>query len=387
MDAGRELTLESSRTQAKECGVNVPTIERVEAIPFRIPFSTFLRSGLQMHVRQAENVLIRVTTSDGKTGIAEANAFAELFGESQASIVDAVNNWIAPRIRGVAVCDIALIASRLDVIANNNSAKAAVDIAVHDAFSRSIGIPLHRLLGGHSDQVALTWIIGQGSVEEMLDEAVEARERGFTSFKIKIGLDPEKDVAVIGRLRTQLGDDVTLYVDANQAYRYAQALWALPRMEAQGIAIVEDPIANTDIQGRRNLAERLSVPLLGDECVRTPAEMGREVELGILRMINIKTPRSGYSATRRIIHIAECAGVAWLTGTMLETDIGVLAAAQFAAALGTKYPAELTYWLKMDGRLLDQDLQVTNGILHLPSNPGLGADIDPEKFERYRVTL
>ena len=80
--------------------MHIPVIERIEVTPFQIPFATFLRSGQQMHVKKAENVLVRVTADDGTVGIAEANAFAELFGESQASIVHAIRDWIAPRVKG-----------------------------------------------------------------------------------------------------------------------------------------------------------------------------------------------------------------------------------------------------------------------------------------------
>jgi len=332
--------------------MHIPVIERIEVTPFQIPFATFLRSGRQMHVKKAENVLVRVTADDGTVGIAEANAFAELFGESQAS------------------------------------AKAAVDMAVHDALARVLGLPMYRMLGGYRDRVALTWIIGQGTVDEMLEEGSEARGRGFKSFKIKIGLDPAKDVKAIAALREKLGDEIMFYVDANQAYSYADAVWALPRMEPYGIVIVEDPIQNWDVDGRRKLAERLNVPLLGDECATTPAEVKREIDLGILRMINLKTPRSGYYASRKIVHLAEQAGLACMMGTMLETDVGVLAAAHFAAAFKVfTYPAELTYCFKMHDQLLTTKLPVEDGVLHLPDRPGIGAEIDEDKLAKYRVTL
>jgi L-alanine-DL-glutamate epimerase-like enolase superfamily enzyme len=222
----------------------------------------------------------------------------------------------------------------------------------------------------------------------MLEEGNEALGRGFKSFKIKIGLDPAKDVKAIAALRKQLGDDIMLYVDANQAYSYADAVWALPRMEPYGIVIVEDPMQNWDVDGRRKLAERLNVPLLGDECVTTPIDVKREIDLGILRMINLKPPRSGYYASRKIVHLAEQAGLACMMGTMLETDIGVLAAAHFAAAFKVfTYPAELTYCFKMQDRLLTTPLRVEDGVLCLPDGPGIGAEIDEDKLAKYRVTL
>lgn len=368
--------------------MHIPVIERIDVTPFQVPFATFLRSGRQMHVKKAENVLVRVTADDGTVGIAEANAFAELFGESQASIVHAIGDWIAPRVKGIALSDFEQLWHHLDIMRNNNSAKAAVDMAVHDALARVLGLPMYRMLGGYRDRIALTWIIGQGTIDEMLDEGVEALGRGFKSFKIKIGLDPAKDVKVIAALRKKLGDETMLYVDANQAYSYADAVWALPRMEPHGIVIVEDPMQNWDVDGRRKLAERLNVPMLGDECVTTPAELRREIDLGILRMINLKPPRSGYHASRKIVHLAEQAGLACMMGTMLETDIGVLAAAHFAAAFKAfTYPAELTYCFKMQDHLLTTRLPVRDGVLHLPDRPGIGAEIDEDKLAKYRVTL
>jgi L-alanine-DL-glutamate epimerase-like enolase superfamily enzyme len=368
--------------------MNIPVIERIEVTPFQIPFSTFLRSGRHHHLKSAENVLVRVTADDGTVGIAEANALPEILGESQASIVDAISGFIAPRVKGIALCDFERLWRELDVLRNNGSAKAAVDMAVHDALARVLGLPMYRLLGGYRDRVALTWIIGQGTIDEMLEEAQEARGRGFKSFKVKIGLDPAKDVKAVAALRKKLGDETMLYVDANQAYSYADAVWALPRMEPYGIVIVEDPMQNWDVDGRRKLAERLNVPMLGDECATTPGDVKREIDLGILRMINLKPPRSGYHASRKIVHLAEQAGFACMMGTLLESDIGVLAAAHFAAAFKAfSYPAELTYFLKMQDGLLIDKLAIEDGVLLLSDRPGIGAEIDEDKLAKYRVTL
>lgn len=368
--------------------LRIPTIERIETTAFSVPFSIFLRSGRQMHVKTADHVLVRVIADDGTTGFAEAMSYPEIFGESQTSITRAVADWILPRIKGMALTDLERIWEKLDIIQGNPSAKAAVDIAIHDALARSLHIPLWRMLGGYRDRIQLTWIIGQGTVEEMVREGEDALARGFRAYKIKIGLDPAKDVRAVAALRRALGDDVLLYVDANQAYSYADAVRALPAMEAEGIAIIEDPMSNADIDGRRKLATRLRVPLLGDECVQTPNDLKREIDLGILRMINLKPPRSGYFQSRKIVHLAEQAGFACVMGTFLETDIGVLACAHFTAAhRAFTYPAELTYVFKMKDRILQEPLRVENGTLFLPDRPGMGAEVDEDKLARYRVPV
>lgn len=366
--------------------MNIPRIDRIEAIPFSVTFSTSLRSGQRGYFPQADNVLIRVTTDTGITGFAEAMAFKELFGESQDSIVWAVGEWIAPKIRGLPVSAFERVWDHLGTIQGNNTAKGAVDIALHDAFAKSVGLPLHELLGGWTDRIPLTWIVGMGSIDEMVEEGQEARRRGFKSFKIKIGIDPVKDVEVVRRMRENLGDDVLLYVDANQAYSLNDAMRVLPRMLDYGIEIVEDPIANSNTEGRLKLSRALPVPLLGDECVTTPAETRREIELGALGMINIKTARSGFYNSRKILHLVEQAGYRCLTGTLLETDIGALASAHFTAAFRIfSYPAELTYFLKMHEHFLKTPLDIQDGTLILPKAPGMGIELDLEKLERHRV--
>lgn len=363
----------------------IPTIAKIEAIPFTLFFDMSLRSGRGFFPK-AENVLVRVTTDTGVVGFAEAMGFKQLFGESQQSIVWAIEQWIAPKIMGLPISAIEKVWAELDLIQGNNTAKGSVDIALHDALAKHIGLPLYQMLGGWVDRIGLTWIVGLASIEQMLEDAVTASAKGFKSFKIKIGDSTEKDVEVIRLIREALGNDVLLYVDANQAYTPTEAMRALPRMMEYGVEIVEDPIPHWHTESRLKLARMLPVPLLGDESVVSPMDIKREIDTGALGMINIKTARSGFYQSRKIIHLAEQAGYRCLIGTLLETDIGALASAHFGAAFRAfTYPAELTYHLKMQDHLLDSPLNIQDGSLILPTAPGLGIELDEEKLERYRV--
>jgi len=363
----------------------IPKIQKIEAIKFDMPFSTSLRYGSKGHLKKGDHVLVRVTTDDGITGLGEAWAQPDILGESQASICWAVEQWIAPRLEGIPLFAIEKVWDQIENICANNTAKGAVDIAIHDALARSLGIPLYKLLGGWTDRIPLTWIIGQTGTDEMIEEGLEAQKRGFNSFKIKIGIDSQKDVEVIRLARQELGDDTFIYVDANQAYSYHQASKVLPIMANYGIAMAEDPIPNWDTQGRLRLSRQIGVPILGDECVTSPYDVKREIDLGVISVMNVKTPRTGYYQSRKAIHLAEQGGIRCLIGTLVETDIGVLASAHFGAAFKIfSYPAELTYFLKMEDTLLKDPLRVEDGMLYLPDKPGLGAELDEEKLEHYR---
>jgi L-alanine-DL-glutamate epimerase-like enolase superfamily enzyme len=360
-------------------------IEKIEAIPFSIPYSKPMKYGLRGYLESADHVLIRVTTEDGITGLGEAMPRPIIYGESQTSIVWAVESWIAPRLKGLPLFGVEKIWDEMEPLRGNNTAKGAVDIAIHDALGKSLGIPIYKLLGGWTDKIPVAWIVGQLGTEEMIEECLQARREGIKSYKVKVGIDSKKDIEVIRLLREKLGDDAVIYVDANQAFSYHQASKVLPVMESYGIALVEEPIPIWDREGRVKLSRQITIPLMGDESVISPLDAKNQIDIGAITVISIKTPRTGYYQSRKIIHLAELAGFSCIIGTQVETDVGVLASAHFGAAFKIfAYPAELTYFLTMKDSLLQNPPKIENGMMALPNRPGLGAELDEEKIKYYR---
>jgi len=360
-------------------------IEKIEAIPFSIPYSKPLKYGLKGHLKSADHILVRVITSDGVTGLGEATPRPIIYGESQPSILWAVEQWLAPRLQGLPVYGLERIWDQMTPLVANETAKGAVDLAVHDALAKSLNIPLYQLLGGWTNQIPVAWMVGQAGLDEMVRECLEVQERGINSFKVKVGIEPDKDVAVIARLRRELGDKALIYVDANQAFSYQQAVRIIPMLEDHGLGMVEEPILAWNSSGRLKLAQRIGVPFIGDESVISPFHVRNEIDLGAISVVSIKTPRTGYYQSRKIVHLAEQAGLSCIIGTQVETDIGVLAAAHFGAAFKIfAYPAESTYFLTMKDQLLVTPLQIEKGMLRLPEGPGLGLDLDEDKLKRYR---
>jgi L-alanine-DL-glutamate epimerase-like enolase superfamily enzyme len=360
-------------------------IQNIEAIPFSIPYSKPLKYGLKGYLESADHVLVRLTTDDGITGLGEAMPRPIIYGESQPSIVWAVEHWIAPRLEGLPLYALEKLWDAIEPLRGNNTAKGAVDIAIHDALGKSLGIPLYKLLGGWTDRIPVSWMVGQMGSDEVIQECLEVQQKGINSFKVKVGIDPQKDIEIIRLLRQKLGDDALVYVDANQAFSYHQASKILPEMEAHGIAMVEEPIPIWDTKGRLKVSRQISVPIVGDESVISPDDVKKEIDIGAISVVSIKTPRTGYYQSRKIVHLAERAGFSCIIGTQVETDVGVLASAHFGAAFNAfSYPAELTYFLTMKDNLLKSPPRIENGMLVLPDKPGLGAELDEEKIECYR---
>ncbi len=360
-------------------------ITRVEAIPFKIPYKTPLKWGLAGYLEAAEHVLVRVHTDAGIVGVAEATPRPTIYGESQASILHAIREWFAPMIIGLDPAHAERIWAKFESIHWNPTAKGAIDLALYDAVARSRNVPLWEMLGGFSDRLPVSWMLGMRPVSEMVQESVGMRTEGIKAFKVKVGLDPEKDVQVIKALRENLGPDVLLYADANMAYSVSIAIRTIRRMEEFGLAFVEEPVPVWDQKGRVKVARAISIPLMGDESVFTPQEVAREIELGAIGIISIKTPRTGYSLSLKIVNLAETAGIPCLMGTQAETGVGTLASAHFGAARrNVSYPSEISFFLSLKDDLLAEPIALKDGVIELPQRPGNGAILDEEKIKKYR---
>jgi len=362
-------------------------ITRVEAIPYRIPLVAPVKWGFAGYMEAAEHVLVMVHTDEGVTGVAEAPARPSIYGESIASITYAVRNWFEPMFVGLDPAHNEKFWVQLDRIPGNNTAKGAIDLACYDAVARYRGVPLWEMLGGASDRVRLSWMLALRPVSEMVREAESFLAKGIKAFKVKVGLEPQKDIEVIKALRENLGDEVLLYADANMAYEDTNiAIRTIQKMQDHGLAFIEEPLPVWDRRGRLKLAGSLSIPIMGDESVFTPHDVAREIELGAIGMISIKAPRTGYTYSLKISHLAETAGFPCLMGTQGETGVGTLASAQFGAARRiVSYPSEISFFLFLQDDLLAEPVPFKDGSIVLSDSPGNGAKIDQKKLKKYRM--
>ena len=200
-------------------------ITAVEAIPFAVPYRRppEFASG---KVSSADNVLVRVHSDAGLVGQAEAQPRPYTYGETQASIVDAVGGTLNAALAGVDPLRLELVAERCAGVAGNYVARGAVDLAVWDLVGHILGCPCHTLLGGFADDVAAAHMISFGGPGAMAQEAVGVHEQlGVRTFKVKVGRDPALDVAAVRAIREALpGAD--LYVDANRGWSYDDAVRA-----------------------------------------------------------------------------------------------------------------------------------------------------------------
>jgi L-alanine-DL-glutamate epimerase-like enolase superfamily enzyme len=360
-------------------------ITAVEAIPFAVPYRRPARfaSG---QVDTAENVLVRVHTDAGVVGSAEAQPRPYTYGETQASIVSLVRDVLAPRVVGLDPFAVELIHARCATIAGNQVARASIDLAAWDAVGRLLGVPCSRLLGGFAADVPAAHMLSFDEPARMADEALAVHaELGVTTFKVKVGRAPDVDVAAVRAVRAAL-PAAALYVDANRGWSLPDAQRAGDALVELGVSAIEEPIAVEDHAGRRRLAERWSVPLVGDESAISLDHVERAIDGGEVRAISLKTARTGFTESRRILGLCLGRGVPIHVGSQYEGRLGALASVAFAAAHAETAvrPAEVTNFLDLSGDLLEGLPVVRDGRVAVPTAPGLGADVDEDALHRYR---
>lgn len=362
-------------------------IARIEAVPFAIPYRKPLRfaSG---EVRTAEHVLVRVHTDDGPTGTAEAPARPFTYGETQESIVAAIGRLFAPQLLGLSPLARETVHERLDRTVGNPTAKAAVDMALWDVIGRSTGLPVTALLGGYADRMRVCHMVGFAPADRMTAEAERIRDTyGITTFKVKVGRQPwTEDVAACRALREALGPGAELYIDGNRGWTPSEAARALREMDGLGLTAAEELCPADDVLGRRWLVAGSPVPFIADESATRPAEITRELLGGSATAVSVKTARTGFTGSQRVLHQCEGLGVEVVMGNQIDGQIGTLCTAAFGAAHRStaRRAGELSNFLDMSDDLLTEPLSIQDGTLRVREGAGLGFCIDPEKLARYR---
>ena len=367
----------------------IPRIEGVRLtavdVPYRPELGTLVTAGMTQ--RGARHVLVEVFADDGSVGLGEAVPRPSVYGETLDGIRAACEQLLAPPLLGMAATDTERAWAAWERVVGNQTAKAALDVALHDLVARRARLPLWRLLGGWSDgSIPLTMALGIGSAAMVAEHARQAVDAGYGTLKFKVGMDVAADLASVAAVREAVGPGVTVYVDANNGYSRRDAIRAARGFERQDVALIEEPVAARDTEGRARLAHATDIPLLLDESTNDLADVPREIAAGTAGVISVRAARTGFSLTRHLVGLATANHVPLLVGSHRELGVGIAANAHIAAGFRVMaWPAELGSHVFLEDGLLREPLRIEGGRLHLPGGPGLAVELDPERVARYRL--
>ncbi|HUH56438.1 MAG TPA: dipeptide epimerase [Rhodanobacter sp.] len=300
-------------------------------VPLTTPFKTALRT-----VNMIEDIVVMVHTDTGNVGYGEAPPTAVITGDTHGSIIGAIRHHIAPHLIGQDIADLNHLTDLIQgALEKNTSAKAAVEIAVHDLWGQLHGAPLYQLLGGGNPVITTDITISVDGIDKMVADAMAAVERGFASLKIKVGKDISVDIDRVKAIHAAVAGRALLRLDANQGWTAKQAVYALQTLEDAGIKLelIEQPVQARDLAGMRYVTERVHTPVMADESVFGPMEVIELIRLRAADIVNIKLMKAGgISKAVKIADIAAMYGVECMIGCMLESSISVAAAVHVAVA-------------------------------------------------------
>jgi len=300
---------------------------------------------------QRHNVLVHIGD-----GVGEAAAVTH-HGESQEGII-AYLQGIADR-----EWDPFLIEDMLNSLPpGSNAARAAVDIALHDAWGKQVGQPLYRLFGLDPQKAPQTSFTI--AIDTPAAMAERARQSNMPIIKVKLG-SPD-DEAIVAAIRK--ATPARLRVDANAGWSRDQALEIIPRLAQYDLEFVEQPLPIGDIDGLRWLhSKKLGVPIFADENIKSSHDVA--AHLGAVDGVVVKLAKStGLREALRAIHTARALDMQIMLGCMVETSVAVTAAAHISP---------LCDYADLDGPLLIgndpyQGVRYEDARLVLPNSPGLG---------------
>lgn len=367
-------------------------ITRVETIPIRVPFRVPFKIASGGARPSSENLLVRLHTDAGVTGVGETQAWRRLgSSETIASLTAAIDGLFAPHVVGRSPFAIAAIMHDLDeALYHSYYAKAPIGDALHDLVGKLLGVPVHTLLGGRCrDELGACAVLTiKPTLEEMISGAEEFSARGFTSFTIKIGIDPASEVKLVQRLRERFPDAI-LRVDANASLGFDAALALLRRIEPFDIDAAEQPVAPDDLDGLAELARRVAIPIMADESLSSPQDLLAIIARRAATVLQTKVAKNGgIFHMRKLWTIADAAGMRIYPGNHPSTSVATASVLHLAAAwpgtlLHGPFAVGVTGAFAAD--VVEAPLRVDNGAVRVSDQPGLGVTLDEDAIATLRI--
>jgi L-alanine-DL-glutamate epimerase-like enolase superfamily enzyme len=355
----------------------------VDVDVWRVPPHRSISDAVQV-MEFVEVVSVELRTDTGVTG----TGFTYTLGRGGPAIAALIRDEIAPRLVGTDPLRREAVNQQLwwDLhwvgrTGISQLAISAIDIALWDIAGRHYGEPVWRLMGGARAQVPMYhtdcgWL--HHSKDELIRESAAAVEQGFRGVKIKVGR-PElaEDLDRLRAVRQSVGDDVAIMIDANHAFTPAEAVRRGRYFEEVGLTWFEEPIRADNISGHLQLKEALTVPIALGESLYSVYDIKNYVEAGAVDVIQADVARiGGFTALAKIGAIAQAWDLKVAPHYLMELHVHAV------AGLPQGYYVE---YIQAFERLVQQPLQVTDGMATAPETPGTGVTFDREAIARLQV--
>jgi len=372
-------TLEKARAEAtklKITGVDIYAFDIPLKEPFKISIGT---------VTAANNVLVIIHTDGGVVGLGEACPFAPITGETQEMNLAAAKG-LRETVLGKSPLAIENLVSGFGPFQHSNpSATAAFDTALYDILGKVAGLPLYRLFGGNKPSFGTDITTDLDEPEKMAAKAREYVARGFDTIKIKVGQGQEIDLRRLEAIRRAIGDEPNIRIDANQGWTPPLAIDTLKKMEKFRVEFVEQPVLASDVAGLKAVHAASPIPVMADEALFSPADALKLIKAEACAYFNIKLMKAGGILNMiKIAHVADAANMLCMVGCMVDSRLGLTAAAHVVASNRNIVFADLDGHSSHTLDPVVGGMTFEKGQITLPEIPGIGADVDPAFLKKLK---
>jgi L-alanine-DL-glutamate epimerase-like enolase superfamily enzyme len=319
-------------------------IRSVRAVPLRVALvDPFVLANARLdHV---DNVAVKVVLQDGSEGWGEIGTLHPITEETfddAVRVVESVSAWLPGHRATDPIGD--RLRARVPGFA---ASRAGIEQACWDAAARSNRVPLWRRFGDTASAVVTDVTVPICSTARATELARSWRSLGFTTLKVKVGIDIDADLQRLAAI-CAAAPAVGLVIDANEGWTAEQALAAVATCKAAGgrVLLLEQPVPRADLDALARLTRDAGVPVAADEACKTVADVERIGRERLASVVNVKLAKSGVEETVRMLAAARRLGLGTMIGAMVETRIGTGFSAHLAAGIGGFSVIDLdTPWL------------------------------------------
>lgn len=355
---------------------------RVEVLMVELAPETKRVDAIQSFVCQ-ETPIVCITTREGCTG----TGYSYTIGTGGYAVVDLIQRHLAPQLIGRDAAQIEAIWRDLFMSTHATAvgpitalALCAIDMALWDLKCLASGMPLHIEAGGAQTSLPLYsteggWLHLEGGA--LVDNALKAKSQGFGGAKVKVGRSPAEDARRLEAIRSQLGEDFEIMVDANQGFALDEAIRRARYYEALDIAWYEEPLPAEDMGGHVRLSQSTSVPIAVGESIYSLQHFREYLQRGACSIIQVDVARiGGITPWLKTAHLAEAFNVAVCPHFLMEIHVALACATP---------QGRWVEFIPQLGPLVTSEMRIENGRAHPSTTPGIGIDWDWEAIRRRSV--
>ena len=376
-------------------------INRIEIIPITVPLTQPIRQTFNPAPRTSGNfIILKIGTDEGFEGIGGgAVLYSGYTMDNQESVMAKLKELGKNVLMGSDPMKTEMILNKVDVALRANSVtKAHVDYALYDLKGKILNVPVYDLLGGLArDTMPTEWILTLDTPEKQAETALKYLAAGFTSVKLKPGVDINMAVKRFRTVREAVGADVEIAIDLDGILNAHDSLRLIKALEPYNLHYAEQPVTKHDIRGFVNVRSKTDVPIVADESCWSIDELIALINANACDMCHLALDRiGGFRKAMQFRNILDAFHIDYAMCTYNSPGLNHAALTHFACTCSKRGPIidELGTILMFTGgtgtdNIINPDITeeinapIVNGIVQAPKGPGLGVKLNEALVHKY----